>query len=1030
MATTRSGSKSPSPAKKVSKKSKKAPTVTSKVEPKMGLKKIAKNLVADVPETSGTKKRAPPVKVDAPKTKRAKISKSARDVSSDSDFEDEVHGEDQKPKVESKVHARTSVKVEGFDLPKKNPPKEWDYIYDQKNLFIAKAFSTATFQVIENIKSCLSDVQLEMFSKTCFGHFLNLPDFKVQPQVFHGLLLREVQQPNDAELWVMIRGVRLRFSIEEFALITGLDCEGDCSVLDFKQEVNSLCERYWPTSSSITKESVRECFTTKRWGDSDEDAVKLVVLYFVEWFLLSGTKHKNVPKSILDVVDSGRYNEFAWGRSSFELTISSWKGKLDSWVEGVRKARSSGKRPSVFYTLIGCPHVLQVWFYECCKYMKGKYCQKESSRIPRITQWTCNSQPTFKVLKTTIFDVSKDKLQLSNMRPTAGEFKALKLSSFKFDTDYNSYKSLPLPEEPTVAQSDISVKLDAFSEKFHGLEVKIDLLHTSQQKISSDLVELKEFVSAQFVSFGAQMASMQTQFSTVFADSYAKEKGSDSSNDDDGGGDEADFDLNESEETDENEEENVMGDEEGEGSEGEEKDGQADEDSDSKEKNDNGSDDESTDSEEKNFVDFNDGPTQIDVEATVQSGVKAVEIMMSSDGIGGDPCKQISVSENVEVTDRRLVCFEMGATGLNVDSNIELEDDPIPVEETPLVDKRKSKKPIALTSPFMEYDSSISSSKDGSGYGVVKYVAGLCPLDDKIGEDVEHKDEIDFDLWLGEGRRSKKDPHDKEKVYLKGKDKIVPPFRFGVEDVATKMWFHKLAYTGQCLTNSHLDIIFYYLRKKGKYAKEPKVKFTTTDCLFFKTIHVLYEKFIAQKKNLSLITAQHAIADYIRGRKMLCGSPWHLCDHVFFIIHMETESHWILGRLNIEERRVYMYNSLSTAMKDSAAIKACQPFAVLLPHFFALFDEFKKENKPVCLDPFEVVKVDGLPQQTSNDCGCFVASFAEYFIDMKPIPPIFDVEKHRDRLAVLFYKYARMKEVEFIDSEDEAPLKGPKKNLS
>ncbi|KAF4369190.1 hypothetical protein F8388_023054 [Cannabis sativa] len=197
------------------------------------------------------------------------------------------------------------------------------------------------------------------------------------------------------------------------------------------------------------------------------------------------------------------------------------------------------------------------------------------------------------------------------------------------------------------------------------------------------------------------------------------------------------------------------------------------------------------------------------------------------------------------------------------------------------------------------------------------------------------------------------------------------------------------------LANVQLILIwisfFYYLRKKGKYAKEPKGKFTTTDCLFFKTIHALYEKFVAQKKDLSLITAQHAIADYIRGRKMLCGFPWHLYDHVLFIIHLETESHWILGRLNIEERRMYMYNSLSTAMKNSAAIKASQ--------------------------------------QTSNDCGCFVASFAEYFIDMKPIPPIFDVEKHRDRLAVLFYKYARMKEVDFIDSEDEAPPKGPKKNL-
>lgn len=66
------------------------------------------------------------------------------------------------------------------------------------------------------------------------------------------------------------------------------------------------------------------------------------------------------------------------------------------------------------------------------------------------------------------------------MRPIVAEFKALKLSSFKFDTDYNSYKSVPVPEEPSAAQSDISVKLDAFFEKFDGLEVKIDLLHTSQ----------------------------------------------------------------------------------------------------------------------------------------------------------------------------------------------------------------------------------------------------------------------------------------------------------------------------------------------------------------------------------------------------------------------------------------------------------------------------------------------------------------------------------------------------------------------
>ncbi|KAM6569077.1 hypothetical protein CsatB_017062 [Cannabis sativa] len=133
---------------------------------------------------------------------------------------------------------------------------------------------------------------------------------------------------------------------------------------------------------------------------------------------------------------------------------------------------------------------------------------------------------------------------------------------------------------------------------------------------------------------------------------------------------------------------------------------------------------------------------------------------MSSEGIGGDSGNQFPVSENVEPTDCHVVCVEMGTTGVSVDSNIQLvEDNPILVEETPLLDKRKSKKPIALTSPFMELDSSISSSKDGSGYGVVRYVAGLCPLDDKIGEDIDHKDENDFDLWLREGRRSKKDQY-------------------------------------------------------------------------------------------------------------------------------------------------------------------------------------------------------------------------------------------------------------------------------
>ena len=51
-------------------------------------------------------------------------------------------------------------------------------------------------------------------------------------------------------------------------------------------------------------------------------------------------------------------------------------------------------------------------------------------------------------------------------------------------------------------------------------------------------------------------------------------------------------------------------------------------------------------------------------------------------------------------------------------------------------------------------------------------------------------------------------------------------------------------------------------------------------------------------------------------------------------------------------------------MKDVGAIKACEPHSVMLPYFFALFDEFCHDCEPFPLDPFEIVKVEGLPQQT------------------------------------------------------------------
>ncbi|XP_060967543.1 uncharacterized protein LOC115704208 [Cannabis sativa] len=326
------------------------------------------------------------------------------------------------------------------------------------------------------------------------------------------------------------------------------------------------------------------------------------------------------------------------------------------------------------------------------------------------------------------------------------------------------------------------------------------------------------------------------------------------------------------------------------------------------------------------------GEENIDVDATIASAVKAVENL-----IGSSTHVPASV-ETSEKTDLEMVVFQ----------------------ETPILrpQKRDRKKGVVLKSPLIELASgasksgSSSVSPDDSVYKVVKYVRDLSPLDNKIGEPVDPQLEAEFVTTT-------------TNVYCKGKDTIFSPFRFGVEDISNKMWFHNLAYPNCFLTNSHIDIIFYYLCKKIMYSAKPKIKVTTTDCLFCSSITSLYEKFVEKNNDIS--------------------------------------DHWICGRLNIVDRRIYLYNSLRSGRYMTAAKEACKPFSIILPYYFSMLDfkGLRNEAKFSTMEPFPIVVVDGLPEQVTTDCGVFVASFAEYFIDGKPIPSSgFDVEIHRDRLAV------------------------------
>ncbi|KAM6548269.1 hypothetical protein CsatB_019945 [Cannabis sativa] len=246
------------------------------------------------------------------------------------------------------------------------------------------------------------------------------------------------------------------------------------------------------------------------------------------------------------------------------------------------------------------------------------------------------------------------------------------------------------------------------------------------------------------------------------------------------------------------------------------------------------------------------------------------------------------------------------------------------------------------------------------------------------------------------------------------------------------MWFHSLLHCDQFLSDSHIDVIFYYLRKKVKYSTATNMKITTTDCYFNSSIRSLHEKYVSMNEQMSLVHSKHQIAHFIKGKRLRCGTRWSQADHVLLLVHIKIVSHWVMGGVDMKSRIIYLYNSLRTPKYAAASLLALEPYSVMLPLFFSLlgvYDELPytlpASVNPVA--PFPIVNAEVLPEQVDNDCGAFVATFVEYFIEGKNIPADFDVEEYRLRLSVLPYKFGLMKQIDNVESEPESPPKSPKK---
>ena len=94
------------------------------------------------------------------------------------------------------------------------------------------------------------------------------------------MLLREVFQSKSDEIWFDISGFCLKFSVGEFALVTGLKCIDDFERNKITKSVkNNLVDKLFNSFSKLKRSDIKYCFLFTEF-DCDKDALKLAILYF------------------------------------------------------------------------------------------------------------------------------------------------------------------------------------------------------------------------------------------------------------------------------------------------------------------------------------------------------------------------------------------------------------------------------------------------------------------------------------------------------------------------------------------------------------------------------------------------------------------------------------------------------------------------------------------------------------------------------------------------------------------------------
>ncbi|GMN69304.1 hypothetical protein TIFTF001_038356 [Ficus carica] len=242
-------------------------------------------------------------------------------------------------------------------------------------------------------------------------------------EVFHNIVMRLTTHSamGDA-LWFELGEDLVRFSINEFCLITGLNCVGSTHLPVVESR---LMSRYFSNVRGVTRENLELQMSNSKF-DNEDDAVKLSLLYIVFCIPLSNASSEATRTAICSTVEN----------------------KISS------KRRPKKNIDKSRYSVAGFSQALLVWAYETSPVIASKFTTNYEHALPRMMSWTTADNVRFDDVLAAFTTVGESKAQ-PQLPPSKSSFP-------RPSTDTNS--------EWREFQKEIRTEIASLNKKFEDLK--------------------------------------------------------------------------------------------------------------------------------------------------------------------------------------------------------------------------------------------------------------------------------------------------------------------------------------------------------------------------------------------------------------------------------------------------------------------------------------------------------------------------------------------------------------------------------